>query len=368
VRQITREAITAHPSNFVATTIALAPDAATVENGFFGGAIMDYRRLGRSGLQLSSFSLGSWVTFANQLDLNHARDMMALAYDRGVNFFDNAEGYEGGASETMMGEALRALAWSRDSFCVSSKVFWGGEKPTQRGLSRKHVHDACHAALKRLQVDYLDLYFCHRPDIDTPIEETVRAMHDLIAQGKVLYWGTSEWSAQQITEAQAVALHHHLTPPAMEQPEYNLLNRRKLEDEFLPLFHDYGMGTTIFCPLANGILTGKYNQGVPKGSRMSLPGYEWLRARLDSDRGRDSIEKTRALQLLAEEAGLPLIHMALLWCLANPNVSSVILGASRIGQLEFNLDALNNAGKMSPELLERIEGIVDNKPEPAGRF
>ena len=329
---------------------------------------MEYRRLGRSGLQLSAFSMGSWVTFARQLDLANARDMMALAYDHGVNFFDNAEGYEAGASETMMGEALQALAWQRDSYCVSSKVFWGGEKPTQRGLSRKHVHDACHAALKRLQVDYLDLYFCHRPDIETPIEETVRAMHDLVTQGKVLYWGTSEWTAQQITDAYGIARSHYLTPPTMEQPEYNLFNRKKLELEYLPLFRDYGLGTTIFCPLANGVLTGKYSKGIPDDSRMSLPGYEWLRARLETDTGRKSLENTIQLQKLAVEASLQLNHMALLWCLANPNVSSVILGASRISQLEDNLGALENADKMTPDLLQRIEQIVSNKPEQPGRF
>jgi len=329
---------------------------------------MEYRRLGRSGLQLSAFSFGSWVTFANQLDGNAARDMMALAYERGVNFFDNAEVYENGASEIMMGEALRELAWPRDSYCVSSKVFWGGEKPTQLGLSRKHVRDACHAALKRLQVDYLDLYFCHRPDSETPIEETVRAMHDLVAQGKVLYWGTSEWNAQQITEAYGLARAHHLTPPTMEQPEYNLFNRVKLERDYLPLFRDYGLGTTIFGPLANGVLTGKYNQGIPDGSRGSLPGYEWLRARLESETGRENLQKNTGLQELADEAGLALNHLALLWCLANPNVSSVILGASRIGQLEDNLNALESADSMTPELLERIDQLMDNKPESTGRF
>lgn len=329
---------------------------------------MEYRRLGRAGLQLSVFSFGSWVTFARQVDEGEARDLMALAYDHGVNFFDNAEAYEKGASETLMGKSLQALGWPRDSYCISSKVFWGGEKPTQRGLSRKHVHDACHAALRRLQVDYLDLYFCHRPDIDTPIEETVRAMHDLVTQGKVLYWGTSEWSAQQITEAQAVARANYLTPPTMEQPEYNLFNRTKLERDYLPLFRDYGMGTTTFCPLANGVLTGKYNQGVPDGSRMSLPGYEWLRRRLEDEAGRQMLAKTAELRKLAGQAGLPLHHMALLWCLANPNVSSLILGASKISQLEDNLGALEHRDKITADLLEQIEQIVGNKPRPEGRF
>ncbi len=326
---------------------------------------MEYRRLGKSGLQLSVFSLGSWVTFAKQLDVAAAREMMALAFDRGVNFFDNAEAYAQGKSEEVMGEALNQLAWPRDSYCVSSKVFWGGDKPTQRGLSRKHVTEACHAALKRLKVDYLDLYFCHRPDIDTPIEETVRAMHDLVCQGKVLYWGTSEWNAQQITEAFAVAAAHHLSPPSMEQPEYNLFKREKLEKEYLPLFENYGLGTTTWSPLANGVLTGKYSDGIPQDSRLSLPGFEWLRSRYETEEGRNKIDKAGRLRKLADEAGLPLHHLALLWCLDNANVSSVILGASRIGQLEDNLDALGNTGKITPEVLERIEAIVDNKPEPA---
>lgn len=329
---------------------------------------MEYRRLGKSGLQLSVFSLGSWVTFAKQLDVAAAREMMALAFDRGVNFFDNAEAYAQGKSEEVMGEALNLLAWPRDSYCVSSKVFWGGDKPTQRGLSRKHVTDACHAALKRLKVDYLDLYFCHRPDIETPIEETVRAMHDLVCQGKVLYWGTSEWNAQQITEAYAVAAAHHLSPPSMEQPEYNLFKREKLEKEYLPLFENYGLGTTTWSPLANGVLTGKYGDGIPEDSRLSLPGFEWLRSRYETEEGGDKFDKAGRLRKLADEAGLPLHHLALLWCLDNANVSSVILGASRIGQLEDNLGALGNSGKITPEVLERIEAIVDNKPEPAEKI
>src|SRR6478609_1315271 len=260
---------------------------------------MEYRRLGKSGLKVSEFSFGSWVTFGKQVDGGDAVSLMKLAYDKGVNFFDNAEGYESGKSELVMGEALKTLGWSRDSFIVSSKVFWGGEKPTQKGLSAKHVTDAAHAALKRLQVDYLDLYFCHRPDIDTPIEETVRAMHNLITQGKVLYWGTSEWSAQQLTEAYAIARQEHLTPPTMEQPEYNLFRREKVEAEFLPLYNLFGLGTTIWSPLASGILTGKYNDGIPADSRMNLPGYEWLKARLDSDKGKAELAKVKQLAKLA---------------------------------------------------------------------
>ncbi len=329
---------------------------------------MEYRRLGRSGLQLSAFSFGSWATFALQADAAAVRDMMALAYERGVNFFDNAEVYEQGQSEILMGQVLHKLAWPRDSYCVSSKVFWGGDKPTQKGLSRKHVVDACHAALKRLRVDYLDLYFCHRPDINTPIEETVRAMHGLVVQGKVLYWGTSEWNAQQITEAYAAARAHNLTPPSMEQPQYHLFHREKFEKHLRPLFEGYGLGATTFSPLASGILTGKYKAGIPAGSRMSLSGYEWLAARLETREGKAQIEKTGRLQKLAAQAGMPINHLALLWCLQNPHVSSVILGASRISQLEDNLAALDNADKMTPGLLDRIEEIVDNAPEPFSSF
>jgi voltage-dependent potassium channel beta subunit len=329
---------------------------------------MLYRRLGSSGLQVSEFSFGSWVTFAKQLDIGDAKAMMAAAYDAGVNFFDNAEGYEAGASEVVMGRALRDLGWSRDSFIVSSKVFWGGSKPTQRGLSRKHVTDACHAALKRLQVDYLDLYFCHRPDIDTPIEETVRAMHDLIAQGKVLYWGTSEWSAQAITEAHAVARERGLTPPTMEQPQYNLFERQKVEADYLPLYERFGLGTTIWSPLASGILTGKYADGIPQDSRVALPGYEWLKERFESDQGRDMLAKAAALSKVADSAGLSLTHLALLWCLANRHVSTVILGASRLTQLNDNLAALDHRERLTPEVMAAIEAVVRNRPDGPARF
>ena len=329
---------------------------------------MDYRRLGKSGLKVSEFSFGSWVTFGKQVDGSDARSLMAQAYDAGVNFFDNAEGYEQGNSETLMGEALAGLNWSRDSYIVSSKVFWGGEKPTQRGLSAKHVTEACHAALRRLQVDHLDLYFCHRPDIDTPIEETVRAMHNLIAQGKVLYWGTSEWSGQQITEAHAVARACHLTPPTMEQPQYNLFERQKVEADYAPIYDTYGLGTTIWSPLASGILTGKYNAAIPDDSRMTLPGYEWLRDMLHSDVGQQKLVKTRALADLAAKSGLPLAHMCLLWCLANPRVSTVILGASRSSQLTENLAALDHKAKLTPDVMAEIETIMANKPDAPQRF
>ncbi len=329
---------------------------------------MEYRRLGKSGLKVSELSFGSWVTFGKQVDGNDAQTMMAAAYDAGINFFDNAEGYEQGNSEVVMGAALKALNWRRDSYAVSSKVFWGGEKPTQRGLSAKHVTDACHAALKRLQVEYLDLYFCHRPDIDTPVEETVRAMHNLICQGKVIYWGTSEWSAQQITQAHAAARQWNLTPPTMEQPQYNLFERQKVEADFAPIYETYGLGTTIWSPLASGLLTGKYNDGIPADSRMNLPGYEWLLKDFQSDEGQARLAKVKALAGLAAKAGLPLHHLALLWCLANPHVSTVILGASRLSQLTDNLAALDNRAKLTPDVMAGIEAIMGNAPPAPRRF
>jgi voltage-dependent potassium channel beta subunit len=329
---------------------------------------MEYRRLGKSGLQVSELSLGSWVTFGKQVHEDEAMRLMTKAYDSGINFFDNAEGYESGASEALMGAALEKLGWDRDTFLVSSKVFWGGSKPNQTGLSRKHVTEAANAALKRLRVDYLDLYFCHRPDVDTPIEETVWAMHNLVTQGKILYWGTSEWSAQQLTEAWAVARAMHLTPPTMEQPEYNLFNRTKVEGEFLPLYDLIGLGTTIWSPLASGVLTGKYNDGIPEDSRMNLPGYEWLKRSWTSEKGQAKLEQVRQLASLAEDVGMPLHHLALLWCLRNPHVSTVILGASRLSQLEDNLAALDSKARLTDDVHERIEEIMDNKPEGLKRY
>ena len=329
---------------------------------------MQYRRLGKSGLQVSEFSYGSWVTFAKQVDVAPAKAMLSAAYDAGVNFFDNAEGYEQGNSELVMGQAIAELGWSRDSYIVSSKVVWGGSKPTQRGLSAKHVTEACHAALKRLRVEHLDLYFCHRPDIDTPIEETVRAMDNLVRQGKVIYWGTSEWSAQQITEAHAIARAHHLTPPTMEQPQYNLFERDKVERDYLPVYDTFGLGTTIWSPLASGLLTGKYNNGMPNDSRANLPGYEWLRDIMMGEQGRARIEKIKELARIADGAGMPIHHMALLWCLQNPRVSTVILGASKIEQLHDNLAALKSKAKMTADVMEAIEAVMGNKPPAPQRF
>jgi voltage-dependent potassium channel beta subunit len=330
---------------------------------------MDYRPLGQSGLFLSALSFGSWVTFGNQVDDRLGTDLMTLAYDRGVNFFDNAEVYAQGESETIMGRILAERGWSRDTFCVSSKVFWGGAAPTQRGLSRKHVFDACHAALRRLQMDYLDLYFCHRPDLHTPIEETVRAMSDLVSQGKVMYWGTSEWSAAQIVEAHGIARHLGLVPPTMEQPQYNMLCRDKVEDEYRDLYQKIGLGTTIWSPLASGILTGKYGRGIPEDSRMALAGYEWLRSKVESDQGRQQIQKAGLLQEVAREMGISLPQLAIAWCLKWPHVSTVILGASRREQLEENLAALEVLPLLDEaSLMDRIEQILGNKPKPPVDF
>ena len=329
---------------------------------------MQYRRLGKSGLQVSEFSFGSWVTFAKQVDIAPAKEIMAAAYDAGINFFDNAEGYEQGRSELVMGQAIAELGWSRDSYIVSSKVFWGGQKPTQRGLSAKHVTEAAHAALKRLRVEHLDLYFCHRPDIDTPIEETVRAMHTLVTQGKILYWGTSEWSGQQITEAHAAARANNLTPPTMEQPQYNLFERHKVESDYLPIYDSFGLGTTIWSPLASGLLTGKYNNGLPNDARANLPGYEWLRDIITGEKGQARIAQVKELAKVADAAGLPIHHMALLWCLSNPRVSTVILGASRLSQLTDNLAALEAKARMTPEVLAAIEAVMGNKPAAPARF
>ncbi len=323
---------------------------------------MNYRRLGKSGLKLSELSFGSWVTFSTQLDDSKAGDCMKVAYDSGVNFFDNAEGYANGESELIMGKVLSKMKWSRDSYCVSSKVFWGGEKPTQKGLSRKHIHDACHSALERLKVDYLDLFFCHRPDRHTPIEETVRAMDSLVKQGKVLYWGTSEWSADEIRAAYGLARQYNLEPPVMEQPQYNLFERDKIEREYTRLFEDEGLGTTIWSPLASGILTGKYNQGIPAGSRMEFPQLSFLKEKLESKEGRSMVKKTEKLADLADELGISLVHLSLAWCLKNPNVSTVILGASNVDQLKENLKTLEFVDYLTSDVLDQIELIVDNSP------
>jgi len=319
---------------------------------------MHYRRLGNSGLQLSALSFGAWVTFGNQIGRGAAREMIAAAWDRGVNFFDNAEGYANGEAERVMGDVLADLRLPRDGWCVSSKVFFGAAadpRPTQKGLSRKHVHDACHAALKRLRVDYLDLYFCHRPDPQTPIAETVWAMDALVRQGKVLYWGTSEWSAEQIREAHRVAQTHHLIAPSMEQPQYNLLDRQRVEVEYAPLYAEFGMGTTIFSPLASGLLTGKYNDGIPADSRLAQDGLGWLQRGLHGDR----IDRLRAYTALAAELGVAPGTLAIAWCLQNPNVSTVMLGASKLSQLLQNFEALALLQRFDPDTWKRVATVFE---------
>lgn len=317
---------------------------------------MEYRRLGSSGLQLSALSFGAWVTFANQLGRGTARDLVAAAWDHGVNFFDNAEGYANGEAEQVMGDVIADLRLPRDGFCVSSKVYFGAAddpRPTQRGLSRKHVTDACHAALRRLRVDCLDLYYCHRPDPDTPVEETVWAMDALIRQGKVLYWGTSEWPAELIRQAHEVAARHHLHAPTMEQPQYNLLHRERVEHEYAGLYEEFGMGTTTWSPLASGLLTGKYNDGMPEGSRLAREGLEWLQSSVLGEK-QERLHRARAFTAVARELGVEPAPLAIAWCLRNPRVSSVILGASRVEQLVQNLGALELSSRLGEDDWEQV--------------
>jgi voltage-dependent potassium channel beta subunit len=318
---------------------------------------MEYRRLGKAGVQVSALSLGSWVTFGQQISDEVAAELMTTAYENGVNFFDNAEAYASGKSEQVMGNILRKKGWAHDTFLVSSKVFWGGALPNQTGLSRKHVMEACHAALRRLQVDYLDLFFCHRPDPNTPIEETVRAMSDLVTQGKVLYWGTSEWSAQEITQAHGVARELGLVPPTMEQPMYHLLGRHRFEKEYARLYTEYGMGTTIWSPLASGLLTGKHKAGPAEGTRATLKDYTWLKDQLANDAKRNA-EKITGLEKIAKDLGLSMAVFAIAWCLKNPHVSTVILGASKVGQLTENLQAVEAQVKLTPDLMKTVDELV----------
>lgn len=324
---------------------------------------MEYRRMGKTGLQLSALSFGSWVSFHKQIDDTIADTLMGIAYDHGVNFFDNAEVYALGESEKMMGRVLKKKNWDRTSYTVSSKAFWGWRgkenKPNQTGCSRKHLVEACHEALQRLQLDYLDLFFCHRPDKGTPIEETVWTMHNLIQQGKILYWGTSEWSGVEIMEAHRVAHQYGLIGPAMEQPQYNLLERNKMENEFLMVFKTVGLGTTIWSPLASGLLSGKYNEGIPEGSRFGLTGFDWLRDRWMKD---DLLNKVRRLGALAAELGISQAELSIAWCLKNPNVTTAILGATRKEQLLQNLKALDALPLLTEEVMQRIEDIVQTKP------
>lgn len=325
---------------------------------------MEHRYLGKSGLRVSALSYGAWVTFNDQFAEDTAYDCMAAAYDAGVNFFDNAEAYSAGEAEVMMGKVIKKAGWKRSDLVISTKIFWGGKGINDRGLSRKHIIEGTDAALARLQMDYVDLIFCHRADLDTPIEETVRAMNHIIDQGKAFYWGTSEWSAADIMEAYQIARREHLIPPLMEQPEYNMFRRDKIEKEFLPLYEKIGLGTTTWSPLKSGVLTGKYNNGVPDDSRLSLPGYEWLKDALLSEEGLKNIEKVKKLTKIAEELGISMTALALTWAVKNPNVSTVITGASKPEQVKENMKVLEYASLFTDDVMERIEEILDNKPEP----
>ncbi|HEX3024382.1 MAG TPA: aldo/keto reductase [Chitinophagaceae bacterium] len=324
---------------------------------------MEYRRMGKSGLQLSVLSLGSWVTFSKQIDDEIADELMGIAYDNGINFFDNAEGYALGESERMMGRILTLKNWDRTSYVVSSKVFfgWRGKenKPNQTGLSRKHIVEACNEALQRLQLDYLDLYFCHRPDKNVPIEEVVWTMNILLQQGKILYWGTSEWSGAEIMEAHRVAHQYNLIGPSVEQPQYNLFERNKVEHDYLEVFKNVGLGTTIWSPLAAGLLSGKYNDGIPEGSRLGLQGFEWLRDRWMVN---DKIERAKQLASLAKALGVTLASLSIAWTLKNPNVTTAILGATKKEQLTDNLKSLEVLPLLTPEVLQQIENIMGTKP------
>ena len=325
---------------------------------------MEYRYMGKTGLQLSTLSFGSWVTCHKQIDDKIADELMGIAYDQGVNFFDNAEVYAAGESEKMMGRVLSKKNWDRTSIVLSSKAYfgWRGKenKPNQTGLSRKHLTEACHEALQRLQTDYLDLYFCHRPDKKMPIAEVVQTMNTLIQQGKILYWGTSEWSGVEIMEAHRIAEAYRLIGPAMEQPQYNLFERSKVDAEYLEIYKNVGLGTTIWSPLAAGLLTGKYNDGIPEGSRFQIEGFEWLRDRWLMQ---EKINKVQQLGAIAKALKVSTASLSIAWCIKNPNVTTAILGATSKAQLLDNLTALDTAALLTPEIMEQIEGIVETKPK-----
>ena len=316
---------------------------------------MEYRHLGKAGVKVSELSLGAWVTYGNQFGVEEAKAIMAAAYDAGVNFFDNAEAYAGGQAETIMGQALKDLGWARKDYLVSTKIFWGGEGPNDRGLSYKHIIEGTHNALKRLQLEYVDLIFAHRPDPETPIEETVFAFNQVIREGKAFYWGTSEWSAAEIMRATDFARRNSLRPPSMEQPQYNLLHRRRFEEEYAPLYKELGYGTTTFSPLSSGLLTGKYNQGIPKGSRGDLEDYEWLR---DNFTNEAKLAVTRQLGEVADDLGVSLAQLSLAWVLKNPNVSTVITGASKVSQVTENMKAAEVKNQLSEDVMARIDEII----------
>ncbi len=320
---------------------------------------MQYRRLGSAGIKVSELSLGAWVTYGGQVGEDVAMKCMSKAFELGVNFFDNAEVYAGGNAEAVMGNAIKKLGWKRTDIVVSSKVFWGGDGPNDEGLSRKHVYEACRRSLKRMQMDYLDLFFCHRPDPNTPIEETVRAMDDLIHQGLILYWGTSEWSAAEIMRAHAIARELGLTPPQMEQPQYNMLHRERVEKEYLPLYREIGLGTTTWSPLASGLLSGKYNDGIPAGTRASLPSYSWLKESVITP---ERIAKVKSLQHISGELGCTMAQLALAWARKNDHVSTVITGATTVNQVEENMGSLQFLAALDSDVMGRIDDILGNKP------
>ena len=324
---------------------------------------MEYRVMGKTGLQLSILSFGSWVTFHKQIDDSIADELMGIAYDNGINFFDNAEVYALGESEKMMGRVLKKKDWDRTSYVVSSKAYFGwrgkNNKPNQTGLSRKHLTEACHEALQRLQVDYLDLFFCHRPDTTVPIEEVVWTMNTLINQGKILYWGTSMWSAAEIMEAHRVAHQYKLIGPAMEQPQYNMFERYKMEQDYLTVFKNVGLGTTIWSPLAAGFLTGKYNNGIPADSRLAVEGFDWLKDRWIQE---EKLNKVKKLSLLADELQVKLSALSIAWCIQNPHVTTAILGATKKQQLVENLEAVAVLKLLNVEVNQKIEAILQNKP------
>lgn len=329
---------------------------------------MNYRYLGKSGLQVSELSYGAWVTFGTQIGEDVALELMQAAIDAGVNFFDNAEVYADGQAETIMGKVVKRAGWKRSDLVFSTKIFWGGAGVNNSGLSRKHIIEGVDAVLARLQMDYVDLVFAHRPDIHTPIEETVRAFNHVIAQGKAFYWGTSEWSAAQIAEAHGVAHRLGLIPPLMEQPQYNMFHRERFEVEYAHLYEEFGMGTTIWSPLASGLLTGKYNAGMPTGTRATLEGYEWLKSRFEDETALENIVKVGKLMDIADEIGCSMPQLALAWTLKNPNVSTTITGASKPEQVVENMKAIDFVEKLTPAVMERIETILDNKPKPEADF
>lgn len=321
---------------------------------------MEFRRLGKAGIKVSALSLGAWVTYGGQVGEETALSCMTAAYEHGVNFFDNAEAYANGNAEIVMGNVIKKVGWRREELVISTKIFWGGKGPNQTGLSHKHIIEGVNNALKRLQMDYVDLVFCHRPDRNTPIEETVRAMDQVVRSGKAFYWGTSEWSAAEIMRADGLARQYGLTPPAMEQPQYNMFEREKFEKEYDLLYSELGYGTTIWSPLASGLLSGKYNHCIPEGSRATLPGYDWLIKHVITP---ERIEKVKKLVPIADELGCSMAQLALAWCLKNPHVSTVITGASKPEQVHENMKALDVVASLTPEVMQRIEAVLSNKPE-----